>query len=192
MGYILKVRDDKGNVIGIPAIQGENGKDGKDGIDGANGKDGKDGEKGNDGKSAYELAVADGFEGSVSDWLASLKGENGSSPVIGGNLHWWIDGEDTGVAASMQSATGTFHVITESTSETETYTEFAIALDFKPKLILGIFKDRYGMFIWAGDRFQFMFSNTGYGGNAPYLNGEIYAEWWNKIITGECLFVALA
>ena len=126
---------------------------------------------------------------------AFTKGDEGApgvSPHIGANGNWWIGDEDTGVSASMQSATGTFYVITESTSETETHTEFAIALDFEPKLIVGIFVDRYGMFIWARDKFQFRFDNTGYGGNAPYLNGKIYADWWNRITTGECRFVALA
>lgn len=56
MGYILKVKDDKGNVIGIPAIQGENGRDGVDGVDGV------------DGKSAYQIAVDNGFEGTEAKW----------------------------------------------------------------------------------------------------------------------------
>lgn len=64
MKYVLKVRDDKGNVIGIPAVQGDKGQDGKDG---ANGKDGKDGK---DGKSAYELAANKGFEGTEAEWMA--------------------------------------------------------------------------------------------------------------------------
>ena len=32
---------------------------------------------GADGKSAYELAVAEGFEGSLQEWLQSLKGDPG-------------------------------------------------------------------------------------------------------------------
>lgn len=32
---------------------------------------------GKDGKSAYQIAVDNGFEGSESEWLASLKGEPG-------------------------------------------------------------------------------------------------------------------
>ena len=32
---------------------------------------------GSAGKSAYELAVEEGFEGSLEDWLESLKGEKG-------------------------------------------------------------------------------------------------------------------
>lgn len=35
------------------------------------------GEKGADGKSAYELAVEQGYDDSLEDWLASLKGKDG-------------------------------------------------------------------------------------------------------------------
>ena len=56
---------------------GINGKDGKDGKDGVDGKDGLDGLNGEDGDSAYEIAVADGFKGSVEEWLKSLKGADG-------------------------------------------------------------------------------------------------------------------
>ena len=38
---------------------------------------GDPGNDGNDGKSAYEIAVDNGFEGSESEWLASLKGSKG-------------------------------------------------------------------------------------------------------------------
>lgn len=41
------------------------------------------GPPGNDGKSAYELAVANGFEGDELTWLASLKGQQGDTPVKG-------------------------------------------------------------------------------------------------------------
>ena len=41
------------------------------------GVDGTNGQNGNDGKSAYEIAVELGFEGTAEDWLASLKGSNG-------------------------------------------------------------------------------------------------------------------
>lgn len=40
---------------------------------------GKDGNDGTNGKSAYEMAVERGFEGSEDDWLDSLKGEKGDS-----------------------------------------------------------------------------------------------------------------
>lgn len=41
------------------------------------GLDGEKGEKGEDGLSAYELAKQEGFNGSLTDWLKSLKGEKG-------------------------------------------------------------------------------------------------------------------
>lgn len=37
------------------------------------------GQPGKDGKSAYELALEAGFEGTLEDWLASLKGEKGDT-----------------------------------------------------------------------------------------------------------------
>lgn len=48
------------------------------------------------GKSAYEIAVENGFQGSEQDWIESLKGD---SPTIGENGHWIIGEEDTGVQA---------------------------------------------------------------------------------------------
>ena len=39
---------------------------------------GAGGIQGKDGKSAYEIAVENGFAGTVEEWLESLKGENGA------------------------------------------------------------------------------------------------------------------
>jgi hypothetical protein len=55
------------------------------------------------GKSAYEIAVDNGFSGSEQEWLASLVGANGTdgiTPHIGENGNWFIGEEDTTVAAS--------------------------------------------------------------------------------------------
>ncbi|WP_274584107.1 hypothetical protein V9W64_00005 [Neisseria leonii] len=41
------------------------------------GRNGKDGRDGADGKSAYQLAVDNGFEGTVEEWLNSLRGRDG-------------------------------------------------------------------------------------------------------------------
>ena len=56
--------------------------------------------KGKDGKSAYEIAVDSGFTGTIEQWLDSLKGQDGVSPHVGENGNWFIDNNDTGVAAS--------------------------------------------------------------------------------------------
>ncbi|MDE6275835.1 MAG: S1C family serine protease [Clostridia bacterium] len=54
--------------------------------------DAKDGTDGKDGKSAYELAVEQGFEGTLDEWLASLKGSAGSDGKDGVDGANGIDG----------------------------------------------------------------------------------------------------
>ena len=48
------------------------------------------------GKSAYEIALDNGFQGSEQEWLKSLQGE---TPYIGENGHWFVGTLDTGVVA---------------------------------------------------------------------------------------------
>lgn len=65
-----------GNGVPIPGPPGNDGEPGKDGAPGAPGEPGKDGQDsvipGPPGMSAYDLAVMQGFNGSLDDWLASL------------------------------------------------------------------------------------------------------------------------
>ena len=93
----------------------KNGKDGEDGEDGENGKNGqpgkngasctaeesrdgykivcdgdslgfvKNGVNGTNGLSAYEVALAVGFEGTEEDWLASIRGADGANGTNGTN-----------------------------------------------------------------------------------------------------------
>ena len=49
------------------------------------GADGNDGADGSDGKSAYEIAVDEGFVGTKAEWLASLKGDPGTHGTNGQN-----------------------------------------------------------------------------------------------------------
>jgi len=58
-------------------IRGDKGEPGRDGSPGKDGHDGAKGEPGRNGKSAYELAVDEGFIGSEIEWLESLKGHDG-------------------------------------------------------------------------------------------------------------------
>lgn len=82
---------------GIQGIQGEQGIQGDRGETGANGSDGADGE---DGKSAYQVAVDNGFVGTESQWLASLKGDPGDDGADGTNgesaYQIWLDNGNTG------------------------------------------------------------------------------------------------
>lgn len=57
--------------------KGETGAQGPQGPAGQNGTNGTNGADGSDGKSAYEIAVENGFVGNETAWLASLKGEQG-------------------------------------------------------------------------------------------------------------------
>src|SRR5690625_2376242 len=49
---------------------------------------------GADGKSAYEIAVEQGFEGDVNEWLESLKGERGEQGLQGPQGEQGPAGED--------------------------------------------------------------------------------------------------
>ena len=71
----LKGSDGKDGIDGQPGRDGMNGSDGRDGIDG---QPGKDGANGINGKSAFEIAVENGFIGTETEWLESLKGKDGA------------------------------------------------------------------------------------------------------------------
>ena len=55
---------------------------------------GANGEKGSDGKSAYQIAVEQGYQGSESDWLSSLKGDKGEKGNTGAKGNPGQDGAD--------------------------------------------------------------------------------------------------
>lgn len=57
------------------------------------------GDKGDPGKSAYEIAVKNGYSGSETEWIAGLAGVPGETPYIGANGNWYIGAVDTGVKA---------------------------------------------------------------------------------------------
>jgi len=88
---------------GSKGDKGDKGDSGLPGTDGANGADGYTPVKGvdyfdgADGLSAYEIAVAGGFEGAQAEWLLSLAGANGAdgyTPVKGVDYFDGADGED--------------------------------------------------------------------------------------------------
>lgn len=76
--------------------QGPQGLTGPQGQRGETGQQGLQGERGRDGKSAYEIAIANGYDGNEAQWLASLKGRdgepgrNGASAydIAGGDLNF--------------------------------------------------------------------------------------------------------
>ena len=70
------------------------------------------GGSGEDGKSAYQIAVANGFQGTETEWLASLKGEQGIQGIQG-------DKGDTG-ATGQKGADGKDGVSVTSIEQTTT------------------------------------------------------------------------
>ena len=69
-------KGDKGDT-GDTGPQGDQGIQGIQGVKGDTGDTGPIGATGPDGLSAYEVAVADGFSGTESEWLTSLVGPEG-------------------------------------------------------------------------------------------------------------------
>jgi len=78
-------------AVQIPGLPGRDGRDGTPGKDGEKGEigpqgpqgiQGEQGPQGPQGLSAYQLAVNNGYTGSESDWIESLKGTDGKVPDI--------------------------------------------------------------------------------------------------------------
>ena len=92
----LKVKVNFENPVQVQAVQipGLPGRDGRDGEPGRNGEKGEQGPQGPQGiqgeqgpqglqgLSAYQVAVNNGFSGSESEWIKSLKGADGKVPDI--------------------------------------------------------------------------------------------------------------
>lgn len=66
---------------GSTGPQGQRGETGQQGLQGPIGPQGLQGERGQDGKSAYEIAVVNGYIGSENAWLNSLKGRAGQNGI---------------------------------------------------------------------------------------------------------------
>lgn len=113
----LKVKVNFENPVQVQAVQipGLPGRDGRDGEPGKNGEkgeagpqgpqgiQGEQGPQGLQGLSAYQVAVNNGFIGSESEWIQSLKGADGKVPDISPiaielkRKGYWNDGSLTDV-----------------------------------------------------------------------------------------------
>lgn len=151
--FLASFKGDTG-ADGLPGAKGDTGDKGADGLPGAKGERGQDGLNG---KSAYEIAVANGYVGSEDEWLLSLKGRDGSpgrdgrnglsayeladGELLFGTVGKWLeslkgetgakgDNGDTGAAG--KSATVTIGTVTtgEAASVTNTGTGTDAVLNF--------------------------------------------------------------
>lgn len=75
-GDLYKYEEGEEDWVKVGNIKGESGADGINGIDG---------------KSAYEIAVENGFKGTEQEWLNSLSGTNGTNGINGKD---GVDGKD--------------------------------------------------------------------------------------------------
>lgn len=76
-------KDGRDGLPGADGTNGLDGRDGRDGTNGTNGTNGLNGVDGLDGKSAYQIAVENGYTGPISRWLASLAGAPGTDGIDG-------------------------------------------------------------------------------------------------------------
>lgn len=135
----------------LASFKGERGEKGEDGAAGAKGDTGErgiQGERGQEGKSAYEIAVANGYVGDEAQWLASLKGRDGEhgrdgrnglsayeladGELMYGTVEKWLNSLKGAKGDDGKPATVTIGMVTtgETASVTNTGTESAAVLDF--------------------------------------------------------------
>lgn len=73
---------------------------------------------GSDGKDAYEVAVSEGFSGTVSQWLNSLKGATGAKGAKGDKGDKGEDGADGSGGASLDDGRVLNHKLLEGSTNT--------------------------------------------------------------------------
>ena len=98
LGFLKKYVDD--TLKGSGALKGEKG------------------DAGEDGKSAYDLAVENGFTGTVQEWLESLKGEDGKDGhdcVTSSNIYY--NCTEYGVLTSNEDNTTAFQTLIDTISD---------------------------------------------------------------------------
>lgn len=109
---------------GTPGKNGEKGEAGPQGPQGIQGEPGPQGPQGVQGLSAYQVAVNNGFSGSESEWIKSLKGADGKVPDISPisielkRKGYWNDGSLTDVLSVLVN-----NSIAPKTPTALTYTE---------------------------------------------------------------------
>ncbi len=77
--------------------------------------------KGESGQSAYDIAVSHGYRGSEAEWIASLSGGDGQTPYIGSDGHWMVGEIDTGVSAAGTGIVKMEKVSTQNNVDTYTF-----------------------------------------------------------------------
>lgn len=93
----------------------------KDGSKSFDVTDGKDGHIGVDGKSAYQIAIEKGYIGTETEWLESLKGQNGVNGIDGFSPIVTTTQTETGAEINITDASGDKTVILSNGKDGEDY-----------------------------------------------------------------------
>lgn len=120
MPAVLRIKNEKGEIIAIPALRGDPGPEGPEGPAGPQGNPGDPGE------SAYDIAKAGGYKGSASDFykaLANISESGGGGTAIGSSIHigpteptdeayeCWIDTFKSPALLKYKDANGIWQII---------------------------------------------------------------------------------
>ena len=105
-GHLILSMSD-GSTLDAGLARGEKGEKGDKGEQGIQGLPGEKGEKGERGAQGIqgERGAAGYSGGSGASGRDGVDGVDGKTPYIGENGHWWIDGKDTGVPATVSPGT---------------------------------------------------------------------------------------
>ena len=117
---------------GLQGLQGEQGIQGVKGDTGAQGEQGLQGvqgETGATGYNAYQVAQVNGFDGTITEWLASLKGDMGNTGMTGATgfsaydvaVGNGFEGSITQWLASLKGTNGTNGISKEVMDAADTY-----------------------------------------------------------------------
>lgn len=82
----IEPENDTNNWSEVYAPQGPQGPQGIQGIQGTQGETGDNGKQGPQGLSAYQVAINNGFSGTETEWLESLKGDSGTAGQSGNSI----------------------------------------------------------------------------------------------------------
>lgn len=114
---------------GLQGEQGIQGVKGDTGATGAQGLQGVQGETGATGYNAYQVAQVNGFNGTITEWLASLKGDMGNTGMTGATgfsaydvaVGNGFEGSITQWLASLKGTNGTNGISKEVMDAADTY-----------------------------------------------------------------------
>ena len=184
MSHILRIRDENGNFINIPAIVGAPGKDGKDGIDGADGSDGSTIIIDNGNGSDSTLAIAKGLRSVVHvrcDFTVTVQSSSSWPGMGGGTKTEQYTSGGSGVIYQMDKSSGSAFVITN----------YHVVYDPSSTTANGI-SDSINLYLYGSEVQEKAISATYVGGSMYYDIAVLYVENSSILKTSDACGVDVA